>query len=223
MAEVKLHGARFSPFYHRVKWALKLKGIPFEYIEEDYSNKTPQLLQYNPIHKKIPVLVHGGKPICESMNIVQYIDEIWPHNSLLPADPYERSVARFWVTFAEDKAISVFWKTLQTSGEEQKKAFEECLEMLRIVEEHCLGEKKFLGGDNINIVDIALGSIVHWLGITAEIAEFNLFEAEKFPLLHVHAWIKNFKEVPVIKENLAERDKTLAYIKAHREKTLGSS
>ncbi|KAJ7979743.1 putative Glutathione s-transferase [Quillaja saponaria] len=212
MAEVKLHGAWFSPFYQRVKWTLKLKGIPYEYIEEDLSNKTPQLLQYNTIHKKIPVLVHGGKPICESMNIVQYIDEIWPHNSLLPDDPYERSVARFWVTFAEDKVVSIFWKTLRTSGEEQEKAFEESLEMLRIVEEQCLGEKKFLGGDNINIVDIALGSVAYWLGIIAEISEFKLFE--KFPLLN--AWIKNFEEVPVIKKNLAARDEIIAFIKGRK-------
>ncbi|KAJ7979739.1 putative Glutathione s-transferase [Quillaja saponaria] len=146
------------------------------------------------------------------MNIVQYIDEVWPHNSLLPTDPHERSVARFWVTFVEDKAVSVFWKTIRTSGEEQEKAFEESLEMLRIVEEQCLGEKKFLGGDNINIVDIALGSLAYWLGIIAEISEFNLFE--KFPLLNT--WIKNFEEVPVIKENLAERDEIIAFIKGRK-------
>jgi glutathione S-transferase len=48
------------------------------------------------------VLVHDGKPICESMIIVEYIDEIWPHNSLLPADPYDRAQARFWVKYIDD-------------------------------------------------------------------------------------------------------------------------
>jgi len=57
----------------------------------------------NPVHKKIPVLVHGGKTICESMIIVQYIEQTWPLTPLLPTDPYERAKAQFWVNFIEEK------------------------------------------------------------------------------------------------------------------------
>ncbi|CAK7327365.1 unnamed protein product [Dovyalis caffra] len=200
MGEVKLHGTWKSPYIWRVIWALKLKGIPYEYIEEDLSSKSPMLLQHNPVHKKIPVLVHEGKPICESMVILEYIEETWPQDPLLPSDLYERAVARFWLGFAEDK-IPMLWKIVLTDGEEQKQAIKDAFEMLKMIEEHGIKEKYF-GGNKIGLVDIAFGAIAHWFVAIDSERGLKLLEAHNFPRLH--SWIKNFKEDPIIKENLPD-------------------
>lgn len=95
--KVILHGTWGSLFVKRVELALKIKGIAYEYVEEDLSNKSPHLLKYNPVLKKVPVLVHNGKPVSESLVILEYIDETWKTGPrILPEDPYERAIVRFW-------------------------------------------------------------------------------------------------------------------------------
>ncbi|XP_061337544.1 probable glutathione S-transferase [Gastrolobium bilobum] len=222
MAEVKLHGFWYSPFTWRVVWTLKQKGISYDYTEEDRFNKSAQLLKYNPVHKLVPVLVHAEKPICESMVIVEYIDEIWPQNPLLPADPYERALARFWVKYSDDMISTIAALYRSSTSEELEKAIEKVREHLRIVEDNCFGdEKKFFGGDIINIVDLALGSVANCLLVMEDIFEVKIVEAEKF--LRLNSWFNNFRDVPVIAKNLPDHENIVVFLKSLREKIFASS
>ncbi|KAK5836670.1 hypothetical protein PVK06_012467 [Gossypium arboreum] len=78
--EVKVFGTWASPFSRRVELALRLK-----------------------VYKKVPVLLHNGKPIAESLVILEYIEETWKNNPILPEDPYGKAMARFWAKFIDDK------------------------------------------------------------------------------------------------------------------------
>ncbi|KAM3337605.1 putative glutathione S-transferase [Capsicum galapagoense] len=220
MEKVKLIGTPFSFFTYRVIWALKLKGINYEYIDEDMSEKSSLLMKYNPIHKKVPVLIHGDKTICESMVIVEYIDDTWQLNPLLSTNPYDRAMARFWVTYIEEKSNST-WSVFCNIGEEQQNAIKESLEMFKTIEENALGENnKLFGGENIGIVDIAFGGYAHWLEIIEEIVGVKLLDPHNFPKLN--KWIKNFKQVQAIKDNLPNHDEMFVYMKNAREKMLAS-
>jgi glutathione S-transferase len=102
---VRVLGLWASPFVIRVLIALKLKGVEHEVLEEVVGKKSNLLLKSNPVHKKIPVLLHHGKPISESLIILQYIDEVWSSNepAILSADPYARATERFWAQYIADK------------------------------------------------------------------------------------------------------------------------
>ncbi|PKA66639.1 Glutathione S-transferase U10 [Apostasia shenzhenica] len=45
-----------------VRNALKLKRVPYEYVEEDMDNLSRTALELNPVLKTIPVLIVDGRP-----------------------------------------------------------------------------------------------------------------------------------------------------------------
>ncbi|XP_042493726.1 probable glutathione S-transferase isoform X2 [Macadamia integrifolia] len=163
-----------SHFGMRVKIALAEKGIKYEHREENLENKSPLLLKMNPIHKKIPVLIHNEKPICESLIIVQYIDEVWRDNSpLLPSDPYQRAQARFWADYIDKKVYPCMRGIYSGKGEEQEKPKEEYQEVLKVLEGK-LGEKPYFGGDSFGSVDLSFVTFYSWFYAMEELGNFSI-------------------------------------------------
>lgn len=222
MAEkgVKVFGMWASPMVIRVEWALRLKGVEYEYIDEDLANKSDALLRYNPVHKRVPVLVHDGEPIAESAIIVEYIDEVWKDGyPIMPADPYERAQARFWAKYADEKCNAAMYPIFMTTGEAQAKAVQEAQQCLKTLEKALEG-KKFFGGDAFGYLDVVVGWFAHWLPVIEEVSGVSVVTEEELPLMK--AWFDRILDVDVVKETLPPRDKLVAANKARREQLLSA-
>ncbi|CAI0386684.1 unnamed protein product [Linum tenue] len=213
--DVELIGTWPSPFSMRPRIALNIKSVEYEFLQEQEQlcSKSELLLQSNPVHKKVPVLVHNGKPICESNIIVEYIDEVWPSGpSILPADAHNRAVARFWAAYVDEKLRAA---VTAASEEEKNRAADQLKEVVVRMEgahvEVSRG-KDFFGGDRIGFVDIAFGSMLGWLrAVQVILGGVKLLDEEKTPGLV--KWAEKFSADPAVKDVLPETGKLIEFSK----------
>ena len=76
----------------RVRIALNLKRVPFEYVAaralppEDYLAMNPQGL--------MPTLDVGGQSLTQSLAILDYLEEMFPEPTILPGDPFLKAKSR---------------------------------------------------------------------------------------------------------------------------------
>ncbi|MCO5599337.1 hypothetical protein L7F22_053438 [Adiantum nelumboides] len=205
---VKVLSSWRSIFGVRVLVALKERSVEYEYEEQDMVNKSELLLACNPVHKKVPVLIHDGKPICESLIIVQYIDETWPshdNKGFLPSDPLKRALVRFWADYADKKileAILLIWKNGEGDLREQgRNVMKESMATLEAALKDAFGGGPYFGGECINLVDIALASYICWFPALETFGNFKFLEESTCPLLC--EWAKLVIQHPSVKEGLA--------------------
>ncbi|KAL5826532.1 hypothetical protein ACOSQ3_018380 [Xanthoceras sorbifolium] len=209
-SEVKVLGAWSSPFAMRPIIALNIKSVEYECVQEEVGCKSEFLLKMNPVHKKIPVLIHGDKLVCESLIIVEYIDEVWSSAapSILPSHPYDRAIARFWADFVDDEFyIAMRESSIAVGAEAKQAAIEQMVDGLALLEDayvKCSKGKPFFGGSQIGYLDIALGCFLGWLRVTEKFNEMKLLDETKTPGLV--KWAEKFCADPAVKDVMPETD-----------------
>ena len=94
---LKLCGFSASNYYNKVKLALLEKGVPFEevlaWIGETDAAASPL--------GKVPYAITEEGPISESTVILEYLEDRYPDQPLLPASPYEAAKVRELVRHIE--------------------------------------------------------------------------------------------------------------------------
>ncbi|KAF5737713.1 tau class glutathione transferase GSTU35 [Tripterygium wilfordii] len=202
-----------SPFCMRAKIALAEKGVAYESQEEDlFGGKSELLLTSNPIYQKVPVLLHNGKPICESTIIVGYIDEAYPSPPLLPPTAYERAQARFWADYIDKKVFDANGAVWRSKGEALEVAKKDFLEILKVLE-GALGEKSYFGGDSFGFVDIIAIPLTCWFPASEKFGEFKVEDhCPKFS-----AWIKRCMQIESVAKTLPDPAKVYEFVVMFRK------
>ena len=93
---MKLHNYFRSSASFRVRIALAIKGLPYEYIAVHLARGEHRLPAYAAIAADglVPMLEDGDIRLSQSMAIIEYLDETHPEPALLPGDPLGRARVR---------------------------------------------------------------------------------------------------------------------------------
>lgn len=95
---MKLYDYYRSSASYRVRIALQIKKIPYKTIpihllQDGGQHHSEAYAQINP-QELVPTLDDGGQLITQSLAIIEYLEETYPHPALLPQCPIARSQVR---------------------------------------------------------------------------------------------------------------------------------
>ncbi len=93
---MKLYNYFRSSASFRVRIALHLKDLPFEYIPVHLAKGEHKLPAYSAVaaDKLVPNLVIDDEHLSQSMAIIEYLEETYPQPALLPKEPLARAKVR---------------------------------------------------------------------------------------------------------------------------------
>lgn len=209
--KIKLLLTKASPFAMSCAIALKEKGVEFEELEEDLTAKSEHLLRLNPIYEQIPLLIHNGKPVAQSLVILEYIEEAWPPTdtrpSLLPGSAHDRSIARFWADFANKKFIYTGLKLMKRFGEDHATARKEVVEHFLTLENgmKAIGsDGPFFLGEKMSLVDVVLAPLVTWFSCFEALGELKFPGPEQCG--RIYKWLATMRELPSVAASVPPAD-----------------
>jgi stringent starvation protein A len=159
---MRLYSGTVDPYSHRCRIVLFEKGMDFEVIDVDLTNKTEDLAILNP-YGEVPVLVERDLVLSEANIINEYIDERFPHPQLMPADPVMRARARLFLCNFEKDLFSHI-KDIESNDEETadkaRKVVRDNLTQLVPI----FGKQSYLMGDEYSMLDVAITPLLWRLG-----------------------------------------------------------
>ena len=147
---ITLYNAARCPYVARVRIVLAEKGIEFETVEIDLSDRPAWFYEKNP-PGRVPVIEEDeGRPLAESAVIMEFLEERYPEPALLPADPAERAAVRLLIF--RDHDLTDPYYALRRGEDGAREELDSALGRF----DSLLGEQPYLSGADYGLADIAL-------------------------------------------------------------------
>ena len=193
----------FDHYCHRVRIVLAEKGISSEMIESSKDNIDPEILEISP-YATLPVLVDRDVCLFDSVTLMEYLDERFPHPPLLPVYPVLRANIRLYI-----KRIELDWGSrfdqLADGNLKEAQAKKVRQELKSLVVSSCalLKEKPFFMNDEFSLVDCCIAPMLWRLpSIGIEIPN----DAKHKPL---NLYMKRVFTMPSFIESLTELEREM--------------
>ena len=181
-----LYTAERCPYAARTRIVLAEKGLDYEAVEIDLSDRPAWLYEKNPLGR-VPVYEEdGGLVLPESAVIMEYLEERYPEPALWPADPAERALGRLWLERFDDRLGDAYYAVRRGEPREQLDA--------RLAElDRALEAQAYLSGQEYGLAD---AGYVPWL-----LRALDRFDVDLGPALA--GWLERLLARPAI---AAERE-----------------
>ena len=88
------------------------KGVSAELINSDINNLSKEIIELSP-YATLPVLVDRDVCLYDSIILMEYLDERFPHPPLLPVYPVARAHMRLFIQRIEEDWCTLFNKLLE--------------------------------------------------------------------------------------------------------------
>ena len=108
-----------SAYSHQVRIVLAEKGVNIDIIQVDATHPPQDLLELNP-YNTLPVLIDRDLILYESLIVMEYLDERFPHPPLLPVYPIARARSRLTIHRIERDWYNLMYKIEKTTSDKKQ-------------------------------------------------------------------------------------------------------
>ena len=147
-------------YSHRVRIVMAEKGVTGEIIDSDLDSLSDELLEVSP-YSELPVLVDRDVCLYDSVVLMEYLDERFPHPPLLPVYPVSRAQIRLFIQRIQKDWCEMFdtLVSAKLSDSELKKIRQEFKSQI-IALSPILKEKPFFMSEDFSLVDCCIAPIL---------------------------------------------------------------